>query len=759
MGGEPGDLIRAPVALGPSLAHNPERGGNEPASPLRPRRPYGRGFWESKRKVWGALVVVGMLVVSFIAAIAYYWVQKSRADEDYVEVYVTDLPADFARLDVTLDGVYVGGQEYPLELRQGRFDILALQGPEDALLVAAGNVPDGDHREIRLVFRSVRGLLNGEYLPIGIPDGVLRVEHDYGLDTSRSRAFLFDLDLEKSLQMTESGLVFRPTVGALYIHDYDTDRQTSVLSPGAGNASAPPGAAPRFASGEPPAKQDLSQGSPSGRAKQPFQWTTPTSSPESRKFNWNPPPEEYRAPGSNESGGGQNTTSPGPTDALGSYLPETGGAAGNGSGLPPTDLLGATPQPLPPPTLGWFVQYVPDSASGSSAPAFLAIESAGGEILYTFGSVPAAYVLATVAEAEAISKLPQIQYVENDRPVVLNLASSKAAMRLPELLNPATGLRDPSGNLLDGRGIAVAVIDVGVDGTHPDLPHWTLNPANPLLVGNIKVESLFTVDLPTTDQTSGHGTHVTSILAGRGVTDPTLAGVAPGVRVWSLAIGEVQTTLWPNQALDWVVQNHNQVNPPIKVVTNSWGSGSSYDPNSVTTRLVNQLVAAGVTVVFAAGNSGGDGSFATTTSQCQIPTAGVICVAAYDDRGQGTRDGGIASYSSRGRIANPASWPDLSAPGHRILAARPIAGAVTGVGLLNAYVELDGTSMAAPHVAGAVALVLQARPGLSPAQVEAILENTAYKYADGGAYGASGHHAKGAGLVDVYTAVQAAKST
>lgn len=739
---------------------SPSNWGRSESPPGR-RNPYGGSFWQSKTKVWGALAVAAMLMVSFIAAIAYYWVQKSRAEEDYVEVYVTDLPADFSRIDVVLDGVYVGSQEYPLELRQSRFDLLSFHGPEDALLVAAGDVPKGDHREISLVFRSVRALLNGEYLSIGIPDAVLRVEHDYGLATGGPRAVLFDLDLDQSLQVTEFGLVFRPVVGALYIHDYDTDQQTSVPSPGAGGATAPPGSGPRFSSAQQPAKQDLSQGSSGGRAKQPFVWSQPTSSPESSKFNWNPPPDEYRAPGSNQSGAGQNSSSPHPTDAFASYLPETGGAAGNGTGLPPTDVLGESPPPpaLAPPDLGWFVQYVPDMASGSAAPAFLAIESAGGEILYTFGSVPAAYVLATVAEAEALSKHPQIQYVENDRPVVLNLATSKAALRLPELLNPATGLRDPSGNPLDGRGIAVAVIDIGVDGTHPDLPHWSLNPTNPLLAGNIKVESLFTVDLPTTDQTSGHGTHVTSILAGRGVTDPTLQGVAPGVRVWSLAIGEVQTTLWPNQALDWVVQNHNRVNPPIKVVTNSWGSGSSYDPNSVTTRLVNQLVMAGVTVVFAAGNSGGDGSIATTTSQCQIPTAGVICVAAYDDRGQGTRDGGIAPYSSRGKISDSNSWPDLSAPGHRILAARPIAGAVTGVGLLNAYVELDGTSMAAPHVAGAVALVLQARPGLSPAQMEAILENTAYKYADGGAYGTSGHHAKGAGLLDAYAAVLAAKAT
>lgn len=97
----------------------------------------------------------------------------------------------------------------------------------------------------------------------------------------------------------------------------------------------------------------------------------------------------------------------------------------------------------------------------------------------------------------------------------------------------------------------------------------------------------------------------------------------------------IGTVLLVENALDgvrWVLENHDKVTPRIRVVNNSWG-GSYFDPQdpavSATTKLVDLLVGEGVTVVFSAGNGGGNGTAAQTSAQCVNPTPGVICVANF----------------------------------------------------------------------------------------------------------------------------------
>jgi serine protease AprX len=409
---------------------------------------------------------------------------------------------------------------------------------------------------------------------------------------------------------------------------------------------------------------------------------------------------------------------------------------------------------------GWFVQFIPGLTLEQQA---IIVEAHGASPIMFFGALPGAYVWANASQAAFLALSPLVTYVEQDRPIEWLLASSRNAIRLPDLSAPVIGLKDPAGNPLDGRGVGVAVIDIGIDATHPDLPYKTPLAINPLVLANYKVESIFQIDIPNTDTSSGHGTHVASILAGRGALDPTMKGVAPGVGLYGFGVGEASTTLWTTQALDWIAQNHDQVSPPIKVVSNSWQTSASYDPNSLTSRLVARLVDEGVTVVFAAGNKGtAPNGAAATSGECQHPREGVICVAAYDDLNTGSRSGNLASYSSRGAPATPSTWPDISAPGTSVRAASPMLGYVTGTNIAR-YTVMDGTSMAAPHVSGVIALMLQADASLSPAQIETLLEATAHHFADGGSYASSSdaryngsHHAKGHGLLDAYAAVAAA---
>jgi serine protease AprX len=212
--------------------------------------------------------------------------------------------------------------------------------------------------------------------------------------------------------------------------------------------------------------------------------------------------------------------------------------------------------------------------------------------------------------------------------------------------------------------------------------------------------------------------------------------------------------------------------PPIKVTNNSYGSSSDFDPESATVKLQQALADEGVVTVWAAGNSGGDGSSSTTNPPGQDPTPGIISVASYDDQDTGTRDGEVSSFSSRGAEEEPSTWPDISAPGTDITSAcRPyLVICATGLdprngpGLLDigTFNTISGTSMAAPHVAGAVAQLFQADPDATPADIEDALKSSAHQFADGADYadvdGYTTSFDKGTGLVDVVAAYEALTS-
>jgi serine protease AprX len=392
-------------------------------------------------------------------------------------------------------------------------------------------------------------------------------------------------------------------------------------------------------------------------------------------------------------------------------------------------------------------------------------------------------------EAEAFRTLALsavIEQIEANRVLELFTNTSHIATRGQEVLDGAVTL--PDGGIIDGSGVGVAVIDSGIDASHPDLaPRVALNvrvvctvPGGLIAVGGgtglgfseCRGPKQF-VPMENTDVGGGHGTHVAGIIAGTGeASGGTFHGAAPGAALYGIASGTILTVENALDGLRWVLDNHDLVDPAIRVVNNSWGSGHrKADENDALTgamtKMQNALIADGVTVVFAAGNSGGNGTNATTSVQCVNLTPGNVCVASYDDQDTGTRDGTVSSFSSRGKADDPATWPDLSAPGSFIISTcrltLPVCSAHLGQQLdpPNHYAELSGTSMAAPHVAGIVAQLYQADPTLTPAAVEDVLEDTGHKFTFGAAYGADPFNAdntssfdKGHGLVDVVAAVQ-----
>lgn len=372
------------------------------------------------------------------------------------------------------------------------------------------------------------------------------------------------------------------------------------------------------------------------------------------------------------------------------------------------------------------------------------------------------HVTGDAAVIRTLATSGLVERIEHDAPLTYLTDSSHEATRGQEALDGSAA--ELGGASYDGTGVGVAVVDSGIMDSHPDL--------SGAVAGNVKVVPFtnVAVSLPDTDILSlgGHGTHVAGIVAGSGTASSgRFHGAATGATLYGVSAGTLISVHSALEALEWVLTNHDRVTPAIRVVNNSWGSSGNgtYDPDSALSQMIRALIAEGVVVVWAAGNDGGNGTRATTSPTCVEPTPGNICVAAYDDQDSGTRNGGIATFSSRGANGAVSTYPDLSAPGDSIVAACAPVMPICATGVYNLYYSnLSGTSMAAPHIAGIVAQLLQANPSLTPAEVEDILEDTATPVAGAGALLTDPEnattptsYAAGHGLVDVVAAIVQAR--
>jgi serine protease AprX len=256
-----------------------------------------------------------------------------------------------------------------------------------------------------------------------------------------------------------------------------------------------------------------------------------------------------------------------------------------------------------------------------------------------------------------------------------------------------------------GQGVVVASLDSGVDVTHPDLAsRWRGG-----------TDSWFDPygEHPTTPtDLSGHGTATTGAILG-GDAGGTTIGMAPGARWIAAKIFNdrgAATATAIHQAFQWALDPDHDPNTPDapQIVNGSWSIGAgpgcdlSFQPD------LKALRAAGILPVFAAGNYGSGAS--TSVSPANYPEA--VSVGAVNGNDL------ISSSSSRGPSvcgARARTFPDLVAPGDSIRTT-------DRYGL---YQTASGTSMAAPHAAGALALLLGALPGLTIDQAQAALTGTA----------------------------------
>jgi subtilisin family serine protease len=271
---------------------------------------------------------------------------------------------------------------------------------------------------------------------------------------------------------------------------------------------------------------------------------------------------------------------------------------------------------------------------------------------------------------------------------------------------------------LTGKGVKVAVLDTGYDTTHPDL------------ASRVSESKSFIAGQEVADR-AGHGTHVTSTVGGSGAaSDGKEKGVAPDA---TLAVGKVLSNEGYGDesqiiaGMEWAAKDIK-----AKVISMSLGSDTGSDGTDPMAQAVNSLSKeTGALFVIAAGNSYSPGTIGSPGAADSALTVGAV--DSKDAR---------ASFSSQGpRLGDGALKPDVSAPGVDVLAAR--SSLVEGSG---AYTTMSGTSMATPHVAGVAALLAQAHPDWTGAQLKDALMSSS-KQLNASAY------AIGAGRVSVPDAI------
>lgn len=371
----------------------------------------------------------------------------------------------------------------------------------------------------------------------------------------------------------------------------------------------------------------------------------------------------------------------------------------------------------------------------------------GGEITNDLRIINAFSAEMTAGAALEIARSSDVRWVSLDAAVVSNACTS--CIDTTNLANAyiRTIKADQVWNkspYRQGNAIGVAVVDSGIN---PNGDLYTSMGVN-RQVADVRFNSDYNQN---TSDGYGHGTHVASIVGGDGSeSGGKYIGVAPMVNIINVKVSNDDGSALIKDVvagLQWVLEHKDAYN--IRIVNLSLNSSvaESYQTSPLDAA-VEILWFNKIVVVASAGNQGSGVIFPPANDPF------IITVGATDDNGTSSlSDDAVASFSAYGQTSDGFKKPDLVAPGRNII-ARLVN---QNMGLANAhpankvgdqYFRMSGTSMAAPMVSGAVAILLQDEPNLNPDQVKYRLMTTANKSWTGYNSGKAG-----AGYLDVYAAV------
>lgn len=373
----------------------------------------------------------------------------------------------------------------------------------------------------------------------------------------------------------------------------------------------------------------------------------------------------------------------------------------------------------------WALRHQADSSQGAAVEL---LQGVGARKLIQLWSINALAVTASPEAIQQLAALPEVDSIKLDDTLAAP-SPQPAAAAIPEWNLNSVGAPELWSAGYDGTGTVVANMDTGVDVEHPDLAASWRDGANSWFDPNGEHSTPY--------DKAGHGTQTMSLMVG-GDSGGSSIGVSPGAQWIAVKIfndAGLASLSGIHQGFQWLLDPDDipGTNDIPDVVNNSWGFrdlvGQCYTEFNAD---IEVLKAAGIAVVFSGGNQGSLGSISPGDNSASFAVGAVdasLNIAATSSRGPSACDGSF--------------FPEVVAPGVGVRAADLTLGGV----FPNSYASVSGTSFAAPHVAGTMALLRQANPATSVVELEQALTGSAI---DLGAVGADNQ--SGYGIIDAVAA-------
>ncbi|GAA6204245.1 hypothetical protein NBRC116600_10420 [Thalassotalea sp. SU-HH00458] len=360
-----------------------------------------------------------------------------------------------------------------------------------------------------------------------------------------------------------------------------------------------------------------------------------------------------------------------------------------------------------------------------------------------FKSLPIMGVLATPAQINQIADLSGVRSVFANRALTYFNAEAREITGVEKL--QSTEFSENNGITFTGKGVTVIVNDSGIDATLDDLAYGDKVVENVQGATHAQAISLTGVDgvwiegQQNTDLNVGHGTHCAGTVGGWGThSDGKYKGAAVDADIVGYGSGAGLSILDALGGYDYAISHIWDFNSPIRIMSNSWGSSGQFDPEGPISLASYKAFKLGMISVFAAGNDGSGED--THNPYAQIPWGMSV--------GASTKQGDLIDFSSRGKrdeqgdfsMPDGSTWTyknevSIVAPGVDIISTRAKTNVASNGGAndvdyieaeyLPFYTMISGTSMATPHVAGIIAMMLEANPNLTPLQIKQIIQETA----------------------------------
>jgi serine protease AprX len=331
-----------------------------------------------------------------------------------------------------------------------------------------------------------------------------------------------------------------------------------------------------------------------------------------------------------------------------------------------------------------------------------------GRIASRLGLVGGVAATIPAGELDRLAADPRVSFVAPDAPVRLATTGAVSSSSLATLYPSRDAVSKPWGAGVTGRGVGIAIIDSGVAASAD--------------FGSRLVQVPLDGQTGSLDDTVGHGTMVAGVAAGNS-SDGKFIGIAPGANVYAINIKR-DTGVYASDvvtALKWVFDNAHTYNIRVVNLSLSETVPSSYK-NSPLDLAVERLWASGIFVSVSAGNLGAGQIDYAPANDPLVETVG-----AFDTMDTaGGKDDNLLTWSSRGTTVDGFAKPEVVTPGRRIASLLPLgtyldAQAPAANRVVAGYAAINGTSFAAPQIAGAAAILFQEHPTWSPDNVKWLL--------------------------------------